>query len=77
MFQIQMDLLGYTDQDDLDIESYPLFTCCEKKGLNIVYIIKIIEHKNDMPPVIDSNNVGITISIVCSLSVQLLNVIKS
>ena len=39
--------------------------------------MKIIKHKNDNPHVIVSDNVGIIISILFSLFVQLLNVILS
>ena len=47
------------------------------KGLIKVYTIRDIKHKNDRPLGIVKNNAGIILSILFSLSVQLLDVILS
>ena len=47
------------------------------KSLINVYTIKLTKHKNDRPHGIVRNNVGILISILISLIVQLVNVIFS
>ena len=46
-------------------------------GLNNVYTIKLKEHKNDKPQGIVSYNVGIIISILFSLFVQIFVKFKS
>ena len=45
------------------------------KGLIIFYIFKLIEQKNDKPHCIEKSNVGMVVSILFSLFVQLVNVI--
>ena len=47
------------------------------KGLAKVYTIRDIKHKTDRPLGIVNNNAGIIISVLFSLSVQLLDVIIS
>ena len=44
------------------------------KGLTDVYTIKLFKRKNDRPNGIVSNNVCIIVSMLFSLSVQLVNV---
>ena len=55
----------------------PIFYLDFVKGLINVYTIRLIKHKNDRPHGIVSRNVGIDISILFSLFVQLDNVILS
>ena len=42
-----------------------------------MYIINLIKHKNDQPQRTVNSNVGIILSILCSWSVQVVNVISS